>query len=380
MGKMIPVNAPLIGGKELKYVENCVKSGWISSKGEYIERFEREFADFCGMKYGVSATSGTAALHLALSSLGVTKGDEVIIPTFTMIATAYAVLYTGAKPVFVDCENETWNMDPAKVEKLITKKTKAILPVHIYGHPVDMDPILKLAKKYGLLVIEDAAEAHGAEYKGKRCGAFGDINCFSFYANKIITTGEGGMVVTDNKRYAEKARLLKDLAHSPKKRFLHTELAYNYRMTNMQAALGLAQLGEAGNFIKKKRHIADLYYDNLKNVAGLRLPVEKDWAKSVYWMYAVLIEKEFGPSREEVMKRLLEEGVETRSFFVPMHRQPIIKKLNILDKGKKYPIADYISEKGFYLPTGLSLGDDDVLYVCKKLKEIQKQCRKRHLP
>jgi len=281
---MIPVNEPLIGKEELRNVVDCVKSGWISSKGNYIKSFEEEFAKFCGVRYGISTTSGTTALHLALACLGIKKGDEVIMPTFTMIATAYAVLYLGAKPVFIDSEDRTWNMDVSKVEEAINSKTKALLPVHIYGHPVDMDAVIRLSKKYGLFIIEDAAEAHGAEYKSRLCGSMGDMGCFSFYANKVITTGEGGMVITNSRKLAERARLLKDLSHSPKQRFLHIDLAYNYRMTNMQAAIGLAQVRKVDQLIEKKRRIARLYHDNLRDIEGIRLPIEEKWAKSVYWM------------------------------------------------------------------------------------------------
>ncbi len=374
--RYIPVNEPLLGAEELKNIRDCVKSGWISSKGSYIRKFEEDFADFCGVKYAVSTTNGTTAIHLALASLGLKKGDEVIMPTFTMIATAYAVLYTGARPVFVDSEEKTWNMDTSLVEGLVTPRTKAIMPVHIYGHPVDMDPILALAGKKRLFVVEDAAEAHGAKYKGRKCGSMGDMGCFSFYANKIITTGEGGMVVTDSKKLAEKARLLKDLAHSPKKRFLHVDLAYNYRMTNMQAAIGAAQLDKVGALLKKKRRIARLYNERLKDVEGLRLPAEEKWAWNVYWMYSVVVEDGFGMTRDTLMEDLRAEGVDTRAFFVPMHSQPVIKSSGILRKKASYPVADRISKRGLYLPTGLALEEKDIDFVCAKLKKVQKKHRK----
>ena len=369
---MIPVNQPYLGKEELKNVIQCLKSGWISSKGEFIKRFEEEFAAFCGMKYGVSVTSGTTALHLALLSLDIKEGDEVILPTFTMVASAYAVLYAGAKPVFVDSEERTWNMDCAKIEELITKRTKAIMPVHIYGHPVDMDPVMKLAKKYKLYVIEDAAEAHGAEYQGRKCGSFGEFGCFSFYANKIITTGEGGMVVTNNKKLAERAELLKDLSHSPGKRFLHTDLGYNYRMTNMQAAVGLGQLHKIKSFISKKRQMASLYSKELEGVAGVRIPIEENWAKSVYWMYSVLIEDSFGLTRDQFRNKMYSLGIETRTFFVPMHQQPVIRKLCPEANKKKYPVADSIAETGLYLPSGLAITKDQILKVCKAVKTIKK--------
>ena len=370
---MIPVNEPLIGRKELQYITDCVKSGWISSKGKYIKSFEEKFSKFCGVRYGISTTSGTTALHLALSCLDIKKGDEVIMPTFTMIATAYAVLYLGAKPIFIDSEDRTWNMDVSRIEEAVNSRTRVLLPVHIYGHPVEMDTIINLSKKHGLFIVEDAAEAHGARYKNRRCGSMGDINCFSFYANKIITTGEGGMVVTDNRKLAERARLLKDLSHSPGQRFLHTALAYNYRMTNMQAAIGLAQTEKVNKLIEKKRRIARLYHDNLKDIEGLKLPLEEKWAKSVHWMYSILVEKAFGLKRDEFKAELLKEGIETRSFFIPMHRQPVIQKMGLIGKKRRYPISDYISDHGLYLPTGLALKDKDVLFVCEAIRKMQKR-------
>ncbi|MEA3488882.1 MAG: DegT/DnrJ/EryC1/StrS family aminotransferase [Candidatus Omnitrophota bacterium] len=372
---MIPVNEPLLGKKELDNVMDCVRSGWISSKGDYITKFEEEFARFCGLRYGISTTSGTTAIHLALAALDIKKGDEVIMPTFTMIATAYAVLYTGGKPVLVDCDDRTWNMDVSRIEKLINRRTKAILPVHIYGHPVDMDGVRALARKYGLYVVEDAAEAHGAEYKGVKCGALGDIGCFSFYGNKIITTGEGGMVVTNSKSLARKAGLLKDLAHSRGKRFLHTYLGFNYRMTNMQAAVGLAQTRQAAKLVRKKRWIAKAYHDRLKDVEGLTLPVEEEWAKNVYWMYSVVVEGAFGLSRDALMEELRKEGVDTRAFFVPMHRQPVLRAAGVLDRKAKYPVAERISRRGLYLPTGLTLEEKDIDFVCRKLKKTRKRSR-----
>lgn len=370
---MIPVNEPLLGSKEVKNLVECVKSGWISSKGKYIDLFEKEFAKFCGTRYGITVTSGTTALHLALLALNIKKDDEVIMPTFTMAATACAVIYTGAKPIFVDSEPRTGNMDVTKIEKFITSKTKAIMPVHIYGHPVDMESLIKISKKYRLFIIEDAAEAHGAEYRGKKCGSFGDVGCFSFYANKIITTGEGGMLVTNNKKLAIRARRLKDLAHSPKKRFLHTDLAYNYRMTNMQAAIGLAQLNRIEEFIKKKRYMAMIYNKNLKGVKGLCLPIEENRVKNVYWMYTVIIDKKFGINRDKLMRELFKKGIETRTFFMPMHRQPFIKKLGLIAPKKKFPVADDISKKGLYLPSGLALRKKDILCICAKIKEIQRK-------
>jgi len=366
---MIPVCEPLLGGKELEYINDCIKSNWISSKGKYIEQFENKFANYCGCKYGISTTNGTTALHLALVSLDIGPDDEVIIPTFTMVATAFAVAYTRAKPVLVDAECDTWNIDVNKIEEKITKKTKAILPVHIYGHPCDMDEILKIAKKYNLYVIEDAAEAHGAEYKGKKAGNISDIGCFSFYANKIITTGEGGMVVTNNPEIADKARRLKDLAHSKEKRFLHTDIGYNYRMTNIQAAIGLAQYERINELIEMRRENAQLYNGILKDLKGIVIPTERRWAKNVYWMYSILINDDFGINRDEFMERLLKAGIETRAFFLPMHHQPVFKKMGLF-KGENYPIADYISARGLYLPSSSQLGKQEIEFICNTIKII----------
>jgi perosamine synthetase len=332
---MIPVCIPFIGEKELEYVVDCIKTNWISSKGKYVEEFEAKFAEYCSCKYGVTTTSGTTALHLALASLNIKNGDKVIIPASTMIATAFAVIYCGATPVLVDAEPETWNIDVNLIEEKITDKTKAIMPVHIYGHPCDMDPIMELAKEHDLYVVEDAAEAHGAEYKGRKAGGIGDIGCFSFYGNKIITTGEGGMIVTNNEEITEKAQSLKDLAFSKERRFLHTDLGFNYRMTNIQAAIGLAQFERIDELVEMRRRNAQLYNGYLKDVEGVKLPVEKEWAKNVYWMYSILIEDEYGMSMANLATELEKKGIETRTFFIPMHEQPVFKHMDLFKfKGK----------------------------------------------
>jgi len=368
---MIPVCEPFLRGKELEYIADCLKSNWISSQGKYIEEFEQRFAHYCGCKYGISTTSGTTALHLALVSLGIGAGDEVIIPTFTMIATAFAVAYTGAEPVLVDAEPETWNMDTSQIEARITPRTKAIMPVHIYGHPGDMDSIMEIAQKHHLWVIEDAAESHGAEYKGKKAGGIGHVNCFSFYANKIITTGEGGMVVTNNAEIAERARALKDLAHSREKRFLHTDIAFNYRMTNLQAAIGLAQFERIDELVERRRAHAYLYNSLLKDIEGIRLPPEKEWAKNVYWMYGILIEDSFGTSRDELMERLKDRGIETRAFFIPVHQQPAFLKMDLF-QSESYPVAEKLSQRGLYLPSGSGLSPEQIEYVCQVIKDAGK--------
>jgi len=369
---MIPVCEPFIGNKEVEYVTDCLKTNWISSKGKYIEKFEQKFANYCGCKYGISTTNGTTAIHLALASLGISSGDEVIIPTFTMISTAFAVVYTGARPVLVDAEPETWNIDVTKIEEKITDKTRAILPVHIYGHPCDMDPIMEIARKHNLWVIEDAAEAHGAEYKGRKAGSMGHVNCFSFYANKIITTGEGGMVVTNDKKIAEKARLLKDLAHSKEKRFLHTDLGFNYRMTNIQAAIGLAQLEKIDELVEMRRRNAYLYNGKLKDIPGLILPPEKGWARNVYWMYSILTQDEFGVSRDELMNKLADEGIQTRTSFIPMHQQPVFRNMALF-RGESYPVAEALSERGLYLPSGSGLTKEQIDFICEVIRRIQRR-------
>ncbi len=301
----IPVNQPVITAEAKTYVAEAMESGWVSSAGTYIDLFEKQFADYLGVKHAITVTNGTNALHLALVSLGIGKGDEVIVADFTMFGSIAAILYTGATPVFIDAEPETFCIDASLIEQKITKHTKAIMPVHIYGHSADMDPIMVIAEKHGLSVIEDAAEVHGATYKNRKCGSIGHINCFSFYGNKVITTGEGGMVVTDDDQLAAKARMLKDLAHSPGKRFWHEELGYNYRMTNLQAACGLGQMEHIDEFVTKKQWMAAEYGKRLKGIEGLRLPVTKDWAGNVYWMYAVLVEDSFPMTKDAFRAKLL---------------------------------------------------------------------------
>lgn len=373
---MIPVNKPHISKNAVKYVTECVKTGWISSSGSYIKTFEENFAKFIGVKHAITTTSGTAALHLALLALGIKKGDEVILPSHTMIASAAAIVYTGATPVLVDVERDTWNMNVSQIENKITKRTKVIMPVHIYGLPVDMDGILKLAKKYKLYVVEDAAESLGAKYHGKMTGSLGTIGCFSFYANKIVTTGEGGMVTTNSDRLAKRLRILKDLAHSTKRRFLHNEIGYNYRMTNMQAALGVAQLEEVKEYIEKKEWMASLYKQKLSKIWGLSLPVENKNTTNVYWMYGILVENSFGITRDELIKKLFEKGVETRTFFIPMHRQPALRKLGLY-KGEKYPVSDEIALRGLYLPSGLAITKEQIETVCRIIEDIKNNAQKR---
>lgn len=362
--KQIPVCEPYLNGNEKRYVMDCLKTNWISSNGKYIEMFEKKFAKFCNVKYGVSCSNGTAALHLAVASLGIGKDDEVIVPAFTMIAVPNSVLYTGAKPVFVDADFHTWNMDENKIEEKITKKTKAIIAVHTYGFPADMDKIKKIAKKHNLYIIEDCAEAHGALYKGKKVGSFGDIACFSFYANKIITTGEGGMVVTNNKKLADKAKSLRNHAFG-EPRFYHKEMGFNYRMTNIQAAIGLAQLEKINQYISARIKNAKLYNHYLKDVEGINLPPENKDRKNVYWMYGIVIAN-WKMNIIEFTKKLKAKGIDTRSFFYPCNEQPYIKSRT------HCPNANSLWLKGLYLPSASNLKKEEIKYVYKSIKEILK--------
>ena len=366
---IIPVCTPLLKGSERKYVNDCLRTNWISSSGKYVRLFEEKFSQYCGKKFGITTTNGTTALHLALASAGVGPGDEVIVPAFTIASPAFAVLYCGAKPVFVDSEPDTWTIDPQMIEKKITKKTKAIIPVHIYGHPCDMAAIMRIARKYKLLVIEDAAEAHGAEYKGKKAGGIGHVSCFSFYGNKIVTCGEGGMVVTSDEKIAERCRNLKNLSFLKEKRFWHKELGFNYRMTNIQAAIGLAQFEQIDQYVQMRRKNAAMYNSLLKDIPGITLPVERPDVKNVYWMYSILIDRKFGTGRRRFMESLKAKGIETRIFFLPLHNQPIFKKMGCASK-KRYPVAEDIARRGLYLPSGSGLKKKEIEYICDCIRTI----------
>jgi perosamine synthetase len=365
----IPVCEPHFIGKEKHYVNEAVSSGWVSSAGKYINGFEEQFSAYCGRKHGITTTNGTTALHLALIALDIKEGDEVIIPNFAMAAVLKSVLYCRAIPKFVDAEPDTWNIDSTKIAEKITDKTKAIIIVHTYGHPVDVDPILELAKSKNIAVIEDAAEAHGAEYRSKKCGSFGALSCFSFFGNKIITTGEGGMVLTDDSQLAERCRYFKNLCFplQGKRDYIHNDLGFNYRMTNLQAAVGLAQTECLDQLAELRRKNARTYNGRLQGVPGLQLPVEKDYAKNVYWMYGLVIdEKKCGLSRDTLMSLLKENGIDTRNFFRPLHNQKLLKQFGIEDTGS-YPETAWLSEKGFYLPSGSGLKEDDIDYICENL-------------
>lgn len=369
---MIPVNEPIMPSRAREYLIECIDTGWISAQGRFVRLFEEAFAEYLGVKHAITTTSGTTALHLALAALGIGSGDEVIIPTLTMVATANAVVYTGAQLVLVDSEPLTGNLDVNQVEEKISPRTKAILPVHLYGHPVDMGPLMEVAERHGVHVVEDAAEAHGAEYQGRKAGTLGHIGCFSFYANKIITTGEGGMLVTDDDHLARRARGLKDLAHSPNRRFLHEEVGFNYRMTNLQAAVGLAGIEEIDSYLCKKEQMAAQYTEGLKAVAGLDLPYTKPEIRNVYWMYAIRLNASFPLGRDGFCEALRNRGVDTRTFFIPMHRQPALEEW-IVGADGKFPIAENLGASGLYLPSGLAITDQQIDSVCEVVREIAEE-------
>ena len=367
---MIPVNQPLLDGNEKKYLLECIDSGWISSEGPFVKRFEDAFAARVGRKHGITVSNGSAALDTAVAALGIGPGDEVILPAFTIISCAAAVVRAGARPVLVDSDPATWNMDPAQIEVKVTKHTRAIMVVHIYGLPSDMDPILAVARRHGLAVIEDAAEMHGQNYRGKPCGSFGALSTFSFYPNKHVTTGEGGMVVTDDPVLAERCRSLRNLCFRPEARFVHDELGWNFRMTNLQAALGLAQLERLDEFVQRKRAMGREYTRLLAGTKGIRLPLERtDYAESIYWVYGVLLEEEVGMDAREAMRRLAAAGIGTRPFFWPMHLQPVFQKRGLF-AGERYPVAEMLGHRGFYLPSGLALAPAQIATAAQCLKEL----------
>jgi perosamine synthetase len=371
---MIPVNAPLLDGNEKRYLAECIDSGWISSEGPFVARFEQAFAACIGRAHGVAVCNGTAAIEAGLFALGVGPGDEVIMPSFTIISCAVAALRLGATPVLVDIDPATWCMDPAQVAAKLTARTKVVMPVHIYGHPVDMDPLLELRAGHGFKILEDAAEVHGAAYQSRRaggrwlkCGAMGDAAATSFYANKIITTGEGGMVLADDPAVAARARSYRNLCFQPGQRFLHTELGYNFRLTNLQAAVGLAQVERIEEFIAIKLRLADCYRRGLAAVPGLRFMTVMPWARSVYWMYAVELAAG-GLDARTVMERLAQRGVATRPFFLGLHEQPVLRERGLF-AGEKYPHTERASRLGFYLPSGLTLTEAQVGQVVAALAE-----------
>ena len=364
---IIPVNRPLLNGNEKNYVIQAIDSGWVSSDGPFVEEFEHKFSKKVNRKYGIAVANGTAALEVAIKALGISIGQEVIMPTFTIISCALSVLRNSAKPVFVDCYPDTWNMNTEEIENKITSQTVAIMPVHIYGLPVEMNSINRLAEKYKLAIIEDAAEAHGQTYFGKPCGSFGQLSTFSFYANKHLTTGEGGMIVTDDWDLAEKCRKFRNLCFEPEKRFIHYDLGWNYRMTNLQAALGLAQLENLENTLIRKKSLGLRYQNLLQQNQYLQTPITKmEGYQNNYWVFGVVVKPGSPQSASQIMEKLKNKGIGTRPFFWPMHKQPILTEFF----QERLPISELISESGFYLPSGVGTTDDEIDESSAKLREI----------
>jgi perosamine synthetase len=363
---MIPVNTPLLSGNEKKYLLECIETGWISSEGPFIKKFEEQFATYVNRKFGIAVSNGSAALDIVFKALDIEEDAEVIAPTFTIISPIQSIITAGLKPVLVDSDVHTWNMDVSQIESKITSKTRAILVVHIYGLPVDMDPILELCDKHKLYLIEDAAEVHGQTYKGRKCGSFGTISTFSFYPNKHITTGEGGMIVTNDEKLSNRCQKLRNLAFEPiGRRFVHEEIGWNYRMTNMQAALGLAQLEKINEHIKIKREIGKQYQDGFKGMSGFKLPLTKtDYADNIYWVFGLIAETE--DLCEKTVKRLSELQIGTRPFFWCMHEQPVFKKMGLF-KNERYPVAEKLARNGFYLPSGLGISINEIRTVISHL-------------
>lgn len=370
--EFIPVNEPVLDGNEKNYLAQCIDTGWISSEGPFVDQFEKQFAKRRGCQNGIAVANGSVALDCALAALKIGHGDEVILPTFTIISCAAAVVRSGAKPILVDSDPLTWNMNTDQIEEKISPKTKAIMAVHIYGLPVDMDPVMDLAAKYNLHLIEDAAEAHGLYYNNRPCGSLGDIGTFSFYPNKLITTGEGGMIVTDDKQLADRCRSLRNLCFQPGRRFVHEELGWNLRMSNIQAALGVAQLERFDEFRDKKRHIGKRYLELLGDIEGIELPAAKTpYAQNSFWVFGIVLKDELEFDAIEAMKRLNAQNIGCRPFFWPMHEQPVFKRIGLFEN-EHYPIAERIARRGFYIPSGLALTDDQIERASDALHRVVK--------
>lgn len=371
----IPVCEPFLNGNELKYVTDAVSSGWISSSGKYVQAFEEAFAKYCGADYGVAVCNGTVALHLGLVALGIKKGDEVLIPSFTMAASAFAVCYTGAIPVFVDAENETWNIDTSKIEEKITARTKAIMPVSIFGHPCEMDDIKNIAKKNNLRIIEDAAESHGAEYKGVKVGNLVELTAFSFFANKNITTGEGGMLVTNDKHIYEQAQYYKNMCfpYNGPRNYTHNDIGFNYRLSNLHSAIGLAQVEKAEEYVACRVRNGQLYKKYLAPIKGIKTQLTRSYVRHAQWMNGIVVDPiEYGRSKVELMNHLKENNIETRLFFVGMHKQPGLLDYGCSGNGK-YPVTDWLSENGFYLPSASTLTEETIAKICKIIADFRRK-------
>lgn len=365
---MIPVNEPLLTEEDIASVTSALRSGWISGAGPHVEEFEARWAAYCGRQHGVAVANGSVALQVAVSLLDLQPGDEVIMPAFTIISCVWPVVLANATPVLVDADPCTWAMDVSQVRDRITSRTRAIMPVHIYGHPVDMQPLLDLADEYGLEVIEDAAEAHGAEYRGRRIGSFGTASCFSFYANKLVTTGEGGMVLVDDDALADRARRLRNLGFQPGRRFLHQELGFNFRLTNLQAALGVTQVARIDAVVARKRALGRAYTERLSEVSELELQIEQPWARGVYWMYGLLVRETTGLDAVELARRLRAAGIETRPFFLGMHEQPVLRERGLF-AGESYPVTERLARQGLYLPSSVGLDESHIDRICAAVRE-----------
>jgi perosamine synthetase len=363
MDKFISISQPSITQKEIKYVTDAIKSGWVSSLGKYIDEFEEKFAKFCGTKYALTTSNGTTALHLTLVALGIKEDDEVIIPDFTFIATGSAVKYIGAKVISVDIEEDTLSIDPKAIERAITSKTKAIIPVHLYGYPADMIEINKIAKKHNLIVIEDAAEAHGATIGNQKVGSFGNAAIFSFYGNKIMTSGEGGMITTNDEKLYEKMKFLRDHAMSKAKRYWHEEVGFNYRMTNLQAALGMAQLERIDELLNRKREIFEWYREYLKDIANIKLNFQKDGFKNVYWMICLEVFGYDEKQRDALIEKLKEKGIDSRPFFYPVSDMSMYEKVDT-------PITHKVYQRGINLPSYFDIQKENVKYICDVVRDL----------
>ena len=368
--EFIPVNEPLFDGRELEYLTQCIQSGWVSSEGSFVQQFEQELSARTTRRFGISVSSGTAALEVAVAALGLENGDEVILPTHTIISCVSALIRRNVKPVLVDTDLATWNMDVGKVESAITSRTRAIMVVHTFGLPVDMDPIIELAKKYSLMIIEDAAQATGLTYKGRPCGSFGNISTFSFYPNKHITTGEGGMILCDDPLLAKRSRSYRNLCFQESKRFVHEELGWNYRMSNLHAALGMAQLETLPEHLQQKRSNGLYYKELLVGTPGLILPPnDKPYSNNYFWVFGILLGKELDVSAVTAMAKLKERGIGTRPFFWPMHEQPVFQRMNLFNN-ESYPVAELFGRRGFYIPSGLTLTRQQQQRIVETLVEL----------
>lgn len=381
---MIPVNEPLLDGNERRYLDECIATGWISSEGPFVGRFEEKMAAVAARRHAVAVCNGSAALELAVAALRLEPGDQVVLPTFTIISCAAAVIRNGCVPLFVDSDPATWNMDVDRLAELLedeidrqgNRRIRAVMAVHTYGLPVDMDPLLRLADRYGLRVIEDAAEMHGQTCRGRPCGSFGDVSVFSFYANKHVTTGEGGMVLTDDAELADRCRSMRNLCFHPARRFVHEELGFNFRMSNLQAAVGVAQMERLDEFVARKRGMGRRYTELLGGLAGIILPLPRTtYAENVYWVYGVVLGDDLPGDAATMMRRLGERGIGTRPFFWPMHEQPVLRRMGVAGE-KVYPVAERLARRGFYLPSGMALREEEVAQVAAAVAEELAEVRR----